>query len=110
MKDERSKSALVIGASRGIGASVSTTLASSGYSVFLASKTLAELALLSNNLDNAEPIRCDVRSSTDVKNMINDMNCVPDLLVYNAGAILHGSWTDTSVKKFKLLNEVCTSL
>jgi short-subunit dehydrogenase len=100
------KTALVIGASRGIGASVAKTL-SKNYSLFLASKTLPDLESLAKTLGNAVPIRCDVRCPADVVSMIKALDGVaPDLVVYNAGAIFHGSWTETSVKKYKLLHEV----
>jgi short-subunit dehydrogenase len=103
----RTKTALVIGASRGIGASIAQALSASGYSLFLASKTLPDLVALSKTLDNtAVPIQCDVRSQSDIAAMIKVIYTPPDLVVYNAGAIFHGSWVETSVKKYKLLHEV----
>ena len=75
------KSALVIGASRGIGRQISLTLAANGYQVGVASKTENSSALLPGSIHSVVeeiekhggksiPLKCDARSEEDIKTAV----------------------------------------
>ena len=78
----RMKSALVIGASRGIGRQIALTLSKNNYGVVLASKSVESSAKLPGSIYSvadeikqadgvALPVRCDCRDETDIKNVVN---------------------------------------
>lgn len=114
------KSALVIGATRGIGKQIAIKFAENGYGVCVAAKTVESTDKLPGTIHdvaneikekggNAFPIRCDVRSEEDVKNTVQE--CLKnfghlDVAVYNAGAILWKSVLETPLKRWDLMNQV----
>ncbi|MGI9482203.1 MAG: SDR family oxidoreductase [Hyphomicrobiales bacterium] len=88
------KTAVITGASRGIGAAAARELAIQGVSVVLAARTKAQVDQIADEIRNdggaAEAISCDVTSYEDVTAAINI--CLSsfgklDILVNNAGAI-----------------------
>ncbi|MGI9481959.1 MAG: SDR family oxidoreductase, partial [Hyphomicrobiales bacterium] len=88
------KTAVITGASRGIGAAAARELAKQGVSVVLAARTKAQVDQIADEIRNdggaAEAISCDVTSYEDVTAAID--LCVSsfgklDILVNNAGAI-----------------------
>ena len=116
------KTALVIGASRGIGREICLTLAKSGYNVAVAAKTSVETERLPGSVfsvseeieskytsSRALPIVCDVRDPKAIKSaveMSKDYFGRLDLAVYSAGAIQWRPVIDTPVKKYDLMHEV----
>lgn len=83
------KTALITGASRGIGKAIAIKLSQCGYNVIINynnSKTKAES--LAKNLDNAIAIKADISISSEVKSMV-DISTKHfgniDILVNNAG-------------------------
>ena len=114
------KSALVIGASRGIGRQIAITLARNGYRVGVAAKTVESTPELPGSIytvskeieehgGTALPIKCNVRNETDITTAVK--TCIDtfgglDYAIYNAGAIKWQKVIDTPVKTFNLLNEV----
>ena len=114
------KSALVIGASRGIGRQIAITLSQNGYKVGVAAKTLESTPELPGSIytvskeieelgGTALPIKCNVRNQVEVEGAVK--TCIEkfgglDYAVYNAGAIKWEKVKDTPVKVFNLLNEV----
>lgn len=75
------KSALVIGASRGIGRQVAITLSRNGYSVGVAAKTEVSQDSLPGTIHDvvsditkaggfAIPIKCNARKSTDIEDAV----------------------------------------
>lgn len=114
------KSALVIGASRGIGRQVAITLARNEYSVGVAAKTEVSQDSLPGTIHDvvrditkeggfAIPIKCNARKSTDIEDAVK--KCIEkfgklDLAVYNAGAILWKPVMETPLPRFDLLYEV----
>ncbi|XP_062616616.1 hydroxysteroid dehydrogenase-like protein 2 [Saccostrea cucullata] len=114
------KSALVIGASRGIGKQVAITLSRNGYSVGVAAKTEVSKESLPGSIHDvvrditseggvAIPIKCNARKSSDIQDAVT--TCIKqfgklDLAVYNAGAILWKPVIETPLSKFDLLHEV----
>ncbi|BFZ19475.1 hypothetical protein BsWGS_22514 [Bradybaena similaris] len=114
------KSALVIGATRGIGRQIALTLAENGYGVCVAAKTVVSTeknpgsifdvaAEITDKGGKAFAVKCDVRSESDIKTTV--AKCLEnfghlDLAVYNAGAILWKSVIETPLKRWDLMNEV----
>lgn len=94
MIDLNAKTALITGASRGIGAATAKRLAEYGASVVLAARSEAEIGEVASAVrdagGNAEAVACDVTSYEDVSAAVD--RCVAghgglDILVNNAGLI-----------------------
>ena len=114
------KSALVIGASRGIGRQICLTLASHGYNVTVAAKSVEEtdkrpgtIHTVSEEVElydvKALPVKCDVRSISDINNSVSATIASfgqLDFAIYNAGAILWRPVAQTPLKRFDLMHEV----
>ncbi|KAL4235130.1 hypothetical protein ACF0H5_006768 [Mactra antiquata] len=114
------KTALVIGASRGIGRQIALTLARNDFSVVLASKTLEPSDKLpgsitsvakeiNDNGGSALPLQCDCRNENDIQNVVNKTFARYgrlDAAVYNAGAILWKPVLETPLKRFDLMMNV----
>ena len=114
--------ALVIGASRGIGKAICLALARAGYNVGVSSRTTEDTAKLPGTIfttakeienlklrANAIPIECNVRKVEDINNAVE--TCVAhfgslDVVIYNAGAILWNKVIDTSMKRFDVMLDV----
>jgi NADP-dependent 3-hydroxy acid dehydrogenase YdfG len=88
------RTALVTGASRGIGLAIATALAGAEARVLLLSRDAGRLAELAESLGaGAVAIPCDLGVSADVDSAIARIVAVagvPDVLVSNAGAFLLG--------------------
>jgi 3-oxoacyl-[acyl-carrier protein] reductase len=96
------KTALITGASRGIGAACARALASAGYRVvinYLKSETAARD--LAAELGGAA-VRADVSEAAQVKRMFEIID-PPDVLVCNAGASLLKLFTDTAETEWRAL-------
>ena len=114
------KSALVIGASRGIGRQIALTLSRNNYKVGVAAKSIESTEKLPGSIytvskeieehgGTALPIKCNVRSEEEVDSAVK--TCIEkygglDFAIYNAGAVVWAKVQDTSVRKFNMLNEV----
>ena len=114
------KSALVIGASRGIGRQIAVALSSNGYQVGVAAKSVENTEHMPGSIHTvtkeieeqggkALPIQCNVRSEEDIDNAVK--TCIDrfgslDYAVYNAGAVIWAKVQDTPVRRFNMLNEV----
>jgi len=88
------KSAIVTGASRGIGAAAARGLAAEGAKVLLAARSKGEIEAVASEIRKAggvaEFVTCDVTSRGDVQAMVarcRDAFGSVDILVNNAGAI-----------------------
>jgi NADP-dependent 3-hydroxy acid dehydrogenase YdfG len=83
------KTAVVTGASRGIGAEIAAALAAEGVQVILLARNEAKLNELSATLKGSIPIVCDVGKPESVekaaRRILDDLKRVPDILVNNAG-------------------------
>ncbi|KAK0040823.1 hydroxysteroid dehydrogenase-like protein 2 [Biomphalaria pfeifferi] len=114
------KSALVIGATRGIGKQIALKFAENGYKVCVAAKTTEHSDKLPGTIydvaneikdkgGDAKPVKCNVRKEDDIASTVQQ--CINtygslDVAVYNAGAVLWNSVIETPLKRWDLMNEV----
>lgn len=120
MKKLQGKTALITGASRGIGRSMALRFAKDGANVVLASKSTVPHPKLAGTLHTvADEVKaaggtplvvgCDVRSEEDVQKVVEETQATfggLDILINNAGAISLTSLEDTTVKRFDLMLSV----
>ena len=92
MTDLTGKSAIITGASRGIGAAAARALAAAGAAVVLAARSAGEISQVANEIEaagcKAKAVACDVTSLDDVSAMVSackDAFGSVDILVNNAG-------------------------
>ncbi len=94
MDELKGKTAIITGASKGIGEATVRELISRGVNVIAASRALTNLeafmSRLSGHADNVHPMKCDVSNFEDVKKITRfalDRFGTIDILVNNAGLI-----------------------
>ncbi|KAI5465570.1 hypothetical protein BGZ63DRAFT_411113 [Mariannaea sp. PMI_226] len=123
--------ALVVGASRGIGRQVAIDLASNGYAVVVAAKTIGDPSKTTDPFPpnpnspasnittvareitlaggDASPIQVDVRYPESIQNLISKTLSTYgriDVLVYNSGAIYWAPVSSTPLKRFQLMQRI----
>ena len=101
----RGRSALVTGASRGIGAAVARRLAASGARVALLARSKDALRALANELGGgAVGLACDVRDTVTLARALDQLpdllGGAPSIVVNNAGAFFIAPARETSVEAF----------
>jgi short-subunit dehydrogenase len=104
MKKHSGKTAIVTGASSGIGKAAAAALARAGFTVFGTSRRSID-----NGPDQVAMLTCDVTDDDSVKNLVGDVlerTGRIDLLVNNAGLGLFGGAEESSVEQAKSLFEV----
>ena len=99
------RTALVTGASRGIGAAVARRLAAAGARVALLSRNKETLRAMAAKIGHgAVGIACDVRDTSTLARAIDQLpdliGGAPEIVVNNAGAFLLTAAQDTSVEAF----------
>jgi NADP-dependent 3-hydroxy acid dehydrogenase YdfG len=99
------KTALVTGASRGIGAAVARRLAASGARVVLLARSDDVLRRLALEIGgDAVTLPCDVRDTTALARALDRLpqliGGVPEMIVNNAGAFFVAPVQDTTVEAF----------
>lgn len=99
------KSALVTGASRGIGAAVSLALAAAGARVALLARTRAALDDVAKRAGNDSfAVECDLSSAASTDRAVEIVRATlggaPDILVNNAGSFTIRGVEDTPVAEF----------
>jgi len=105
------RSALVTGASRGIGAAVARGLAAQGARVALLARGEGPLRALAGELGpDALVVSCDVRDATATERAVATLTETfgggPDIVVNNAGAFMIASAHETSIADFRETLEV----
>ena len=99
------RSALVTGASRGIGAAVARRLAASGARVALLARGKDALGALASELGGgAVGLACDVRDTDTLARALDQLPALiggpPDIVINNAGAFFIAPAQETSVQAF----------
>jgi NADP-dependent 3-hydroxy acid dehydrogenase YdfG len=83
------RTAVVTGASRGIGAAIAEALAGQGVRVALVARTESKLKEIAARIGSSIPIACDVADPKSVERatgrIATELNGAPDILVNNAG-------------------------
>lgn len=83
------RTAVVTGASKGIGAGIAEALGKQGVRVVLVARTEAKLKTRAASIEGSIPIACDVTDPKSVeqatKRIIAELKGAPDILVNNAG-------------------------
>ena len=104
------KTALITGASRGIGAAIATILAQNGYDcIMTCSNTLTALEQLAQKLSEAYSVKCtailaDAGNEEDIRQLFNGLEHL-DVLVNNAGISHMGLLSDmTSEEWHRVMN------
>ncbi|MCO8245403.1 MULTISPECIES: SDR family oxidoreductase [unclassified Haladaptatus] len=111
--DLEGKTALVTGASSGIGESTAETLSEAGASVALAARREDELAQLANRIESKDGealvIPTDVTNEEDIREMIDRTQeefGTLDILINNAGVMLLEQVEDANTDNFRQMVEV----
>jgi NADP-dependent 3-hydroxy acid dehydrogenase YdfG len=104
MTSLRGRTAVVTGASRGIGAGIAAALAAEGVKVVMLARNEAKLRERSAALEGSIPIVCDVTSPDSVekaaKRVLSELKRAPDILVNNAGIFGVATVDETSTEVF----------
>ena len=116
------KTALITGASRGIGKVIAEKFASEGIRVLIASKSVAENKNLPGTIysvkneivekyPNSEvhPFCLNIRREDYIKSIVKEIHKsygAVDILINNAGALYWKDIIDTPAKKYDLINDV----
>ena len=98
------RTAVVTGASRGIGAGIAAALAADGVQVVMLARNEAKLKERSASLKGSIPIVCDVTRPESVekaaKRITSELKRAPDILVNNAGIFGVSTVEETSTDFF----------
>ncbi|MCG8686835.1 MAG: SDR family NAD(P)-dependent oxidoreductase, partial [Desulfobacterales bacterium] len=97
----KDKTAIVTGASRGLGKAMALALAKAGADLVIAARTAAGLEETAHDIEKigrkAIPVKCNVMEQSDIQQVINtgltELNGV-DILVNNAGISIRKSFRD----------------
>jgi NADP-dependent 3-hydroxy acid dehydrogenase YdfG len=106
MSDASPRTALVTGASRGIGLEVARLLARNGIRVAMLARSATDLAARVRELgDNAIAVRCDVSNADDVvaatRHVTAEFGDAPHIVVNNAGLFNLASIENTEPAAFR---------
>jgi NAD(P)-dependent dehydrogenase (short-subunit alcohol dehydrogenase family) len=100
--------ALIVGAGRGLSASLARLLSAEGFRVALAARDTAKLASLAAET-SALAVACDAADPAQVKGLFAAVDAqlgVPDLVVYNAGFRVRGPLADLNAEEVRRTLEV----
>lgn len=93
------KTALIIGAGKGISGSFAKELASEGYKVCLASRSLKNIDSIASDISGIA-VKVDVSSEESIRNLFKNfqkMLDVPDVVLYNPSQRLKGNICDLDI-------------
>jgi NADP-dependent 3-hydroxy acid dehydrogenase YdfG len=98
------RTAVVTGASRGIGAGIAAGLAAQGVRVVMLARNEAKLKEVSRSLKGSIPIACDLTKPESVdkaaKRIASELKGAPDILVNNAGIFGVSTVEETATEFF----------
>lgn len=104
MSELSGRTAVVTGASRGIGAGIAEALGAEGVRVVLVARTEAKLREQASRIDGAIPVSADVTDPASVERaaerIANELDGGPDILVNNAGIFSVAVAEETSAELF----------
>ena len=104
MRSLEGRTAVVTGASRGIGAGIAEALSCEGVRVALVARTEAKLAEKASAIKGSIPVVCDVTDPKSIeratKRISSEMKGAPDILVNNAGLFRVAVADETSGETF----------
>ena len=92
------KTALITGASSGIGVDFARLLSREGYDLFLVARSEGKLRALADQIGNAKVIVADL-ASPDAPQRIFDASGGVDVLINNAGFGILGPFAETNLRK-----------
>jgi NAD(P)-dependent dehydrogenase (short-subunit alcohol dehydrogenase family) len=100
------KTALVTGASSGIGAAIAKAAAAAGYRVGVLDVVAERTEAFAKTLSNAIALTADVTDEAAVEAALDKLGDVPDLVVNNAGIVKFGLLLDCTVADFRRVLDV----
>jgi citronellol/citronellal dehydrogenase len=116
----QNKTALITGASRGIGKAIALKLAAAGANIIVASKSIEENPKLGGTIYSAAAeiehaggkalaVPCDIRDEMQIQNAVNkgvEKFGGIDILINNASAISLTTTEQTEAKRFDLMHDI----
>jgi short-subunit dehydrogenase len=106
---EQRQTALVTGASSGMGRETAVKLAKSGFNVIAAARRMDRLKELADQVQGIVPARVDLADPEDVERFCDFISGLEDplsVLINNAGYSIRGAVEDVSMESMKRLFEV----
>jgi len=108
MREEK-QTALVTGASSGIGKETAIKLAEKGFQVIAAARRIDRLTALAEQFQNITPMQVDLSQSEDIEVFCEYISTLPmpvSVLINNAGYSIRGALEDVSMEVIKRIFEV----
>jgi len=105
----KGETALVTGASSGIGRETAIKLVENGYHVIAAARRMDRLTELADQVGDVTPKKVDLSDPEDVDRFCQDISGLPEpvsVLVNNAGYSIRGTLEDVSMEAVKRIFEV----
>jgi len=106
---EQKETALVTGASSGIGRETAVKLAEKGFAVIAAARRMERLAELADQVRGITPVQVDLSQPEDTEKFCGYLSKLPEpvsILINNAGYSVRGALEDVSIEAVKRLFEV----
>jgi len=106
---EQNQTALVTGASSGIGRETAIKLAEKGFAVIAAARRMERLAELADQVEGISPVQVDLSEPQGTEKFCSYLSELPapvSVLVNNAGYSVRGALEDVSIENAKRLFEV----
>ena len=106
---ENKETALVTGASSGIGRETALRLSEKGFQVIAAARRMDRLKELANQVGGITPKQVDLSDPADTERFCEEISSLPEpvsVLINNAGYSIRGALEDVSMEAVKRIFEV----